>query len=39
MGKSLPLEELLRELAIYEASVSTWNIPEELPRAATVGAA
>jgi diguanylate cyclase (GGDEF)-like protein len=25
MGKAQPLEELLRELAIYEASVNTWN--------------
>ena len=28
MGKSQPLEELLKELAIYEATVSTWEVPE-----------
>jgi len=28
MGKSQPLEELLAELAIYEATVSTWDMPE-----------
>jgi diguanylate cyclase (GGDEF)-like protein len=28
MGKSLPLEELLAELAIYEATVSTWDLSE-----------
>jgi EAL domain-containing protein (putative c-di-GMP-specific phosphodiesterase class I) len=25
MGKAQPLEDLLQELAIYEASVNTWN--------------
>ena len=28
MGKSQPLEELLAELAIYEATVSTWDLAE-----------
>jgi diguanylate cyclase (GGDEF)-like protein len=28
MGKALPLQELLEELAIYEATVSTWELPE-----------
>ncbi|HMA00387.1 MAG TPA: bifunctional diguanylate cyclase/phosphodiesterase [Steroidobacteraceae bacterium] len=28
MGKSQPLEDLLEELAIYEATVSTWDISE-----------
>jgi EAL domain-containing protein (putative c-di-GMP-specific phosphodiesterase class I) len=28
MGKSQPLEELLAELAIYEATVSTWDLSE-----------
>jgi diguanylate cyclase (GGDEF)-like protein len=27
MGKSQPLEDLLKELAIYEATVSIWEIP------------
>jgi EAL domain-containing protein (putative c-di-GMP-specific phosphodiesterase class I) len=31
MGKSQPLVELLAELAIYEATVSTWDIPESVP--------
>jgi hypothetical protein len=25
MGKAQPLEELLRELAIYDATVNTWD--------------
>jgi diguanylate cyclase (GGDEF)-like protein len=29
MGKAQPLEELLSELAIYEASVSNWAVPSE----------
>jgi diguanylate cyclase (GGDEF)-like protein len=29
MGKSQPLEDLLKELAIYEATVSVWEIPVE----------
>jgi diguanylate cyclase (GGDEF)-like protein len=29
MGKSQPLKELLAELAIYEATVSTWEVSEE----------
>jgi diguanylate cyclase (GGDEF)-like protein len=38
MGKSQPLVELLEELAIYEATVSTWDLsegsaPAEVPRA------
>jgi len=28
MGKSQPLEELLAELAIYEATVSTWDLSD-----------
>jgi len=28
MGKSQPLEELLAELAIYEATVSTWDLAD-----------
>jgi EAL domain-containing protein (putative c-di-GMP-specific phosphodiesterase class I) len=28
MGKSQPLSGLLEELAIYEATVSTWELPE-----------
>jgi len=28
MGKSQPLEELLNELAIYEATVSTWDLAD-----------
>ncbi len=28
MGKAQPLEELLQELAIYEATVSNWAVPE-----------
>jgi EAL domain-containing protein (putative c-di-GMP-specific phosphodiesterase class I) len=30
MGKAQPLEDLLRELAIYEATVSKWAVPESL---------
>ena len=30
MGKAQPLEELLKELAIYEATVSNWSTPESL---------
>jgi diguanylate cyclase (GGDEF)-like protein len=30
MGKAQTLEELLQELAIYEATVSNWSIPESL---------
>src|SRR6202790_222511 len=29
MGKAQPLEDLLKELAIYEATVSVWEIQEE----------
>ena len=29
MGKSQPLDDLLQELAIYEATVSTWEIRED----------
>src|SRR5450631_661500 len=29
MGKSQPLKELLAELAIYEATVSTWEVSEQ----------
>jgi diguanylate cyclase (GGDEF)-like protein len=32
MGKSQPLEELLAELAIYEATVSTWDLAEGAAR-------
>jgi hypothetical protein len=31
MGKSQPLEELLAELAIYEATVNTWGIQDGAP--------
>jgi diguanylate cyclase (GGDEF)-like protein len=31
MGKAQPLDELLRELAIYEATVNTWEGVGELP--------
>jgi diguanylate cyclase (GGDEF)-like protein len=30
MGKAQPLEELLEELAIYEATVSNWGVPESV---------
>jgi diguanylate cyclase (GGDEF)-like protein len=30
MGKAQPLEELLKELAIYEATVSNWSLNENL---------
>jgi Amt family ammonium transporter len=30
MGKSQPLRELLAELAIYEATVSTWEVPAQI---------
>jgi diguanylate cyclase (GGDEF)-like protein len=30
MGKAQPFENLLRELAIYEATVSNWDMPESL---------
>jgi hypothetical protein len=30
MGKAQPLEDLLKELAIYEATVSSWSTPESL---------
>ena len=29
MGKAQPFEDLLRELAIYEATVSNWAVTEE----------
>src|SRR5580658_1026339 len=32
MGRAQPLEQLLDELAIYEATVSNWAIPEETER-------
>ncbi len=31
MGRARPLEELLQELAIYEATVNTWNGTAEVP--------
>jgi len=31
MGRARPLEELLQELAIYEATVNTWNGTSEVP--------
>jgi diguanylate cyclase (GGDEF)-like protein len=31
MGKSQPLEDLLNELAIYEATVSTWDLADGTP--------
>jgi diguanylate cyclase (GGDEF)-like protein len=30
MGKAQPLEDLLQELAIYEATVSNWGVPESV---------
>jgi EAL domain-containing protein (putative c-di-GMP-specific phosphodiesterase class I) len=30
MGRAQPLDELLKELAIYEATVSNWAVPEAL---------
>jgi Amt family ammonium transporter len=30
MGRAQPLEDLLKELAIYEATVSNWAVPESL---------
>jgi EAL domain-containing protein (putative c-di-GMP-specific phosphodiesterase class I) len=30
MGKAQPLEDLLREFAIYEATMSKWDLPESL---------
>ena len=30
MGRAQPLEDLLRELAIYEATVSSWELPEPI---------
>ncbi len=33
MGRALPLEELLDELAIYEATVSAWDTAEQAPAA------
>jgi EAL domain-containing protein (putative c-di-GMP-specific phosphodiesterase class I) len=39
MGKSQPLRGLLEELAIYEATVSTWEIPEaHVPEAVLLNA-
>jgi hypothetical protein len=32
MGKSQPLEELLAELAIFEATVSAWDLAEGAAR-------
>jgi hypothetical protein len=29
MGKAQPLEDLLEELAVYEATVSNWAVSEE----------
>jgi hypothetical protein len=31
MGKAQPLDDLLRELAIYEASVNTWEGAAGMP--------
>jgi hypothetical protein len=31
MGKAQPLEDLLQELAIYEATVNTWDSAAEVP--------
>jgi EAL domain-containing protein (putative c-di-GMP-specific phosphodiesterase class I) len=36
MGKAQPLQELLRELAIYEATVCTWE-PHEATNEPVVG--
>jgi EAL domain-containing protein (putative c-di-GMP-specific phosphodiesterase class I) len=38
MGKAQPLEDLLQELAIYEATVSSWEAPETAPAAALLHA-
>jgi diguanylate cyclase (GGDEF)-like protein len=35
MGRALPLGELLEELAMYEATVDTWQINNEAPRSAS----
>ena len=35
MGKAQRLEDLLQELAFYEATVSNWAIPEKTERAVT----
>ncbi len=36
MGKSQPLRELLAELAIYEATVSTWEVPAQIAESSPV---
>jgi diguanylate cyclase (GGDEF)-like protein len=38
MGKSQPLEELLEELAIYEATVSTWDLSDSVSPGEAMGA-
>jgi hypothetical protein len=38
MGKAQPLEDLLRELAIYEATVSDWaGVPDSATEGAAIG--
>jgi diguanylate cyclase (GGDEF)-like protein len=39
MGKAQRLEDLLEELAIYEATVSTWDSTEEVPGSARLNTA
>jgi hypothetical protein len=34
MGRAQPLEDLLEELAVYEATVSNWAVSEEAVAAA-----
>jgi diguanylate cyclase (GGDEF)-like protein len=34
MGRAQPLEQLLEELAVYEATVSNWAVPEQVAAAA-----
>ena len=38
MGKAQPLEDLLRELAMYEATVNDWTVSEPFPFRALPGA-
>jgi hypothetical protein len=35
MGKAQRLEDLLQELAFYEATVSNWGVPENTEHAVT----
>jgi sensor c-di-GMP phosphodiesterase-like protein len=38
MGKAQPLEQLLEELAVYEATVTSWETPETNPDTIASGA-